>query len=74
MLNIKPKKESNMTSKNELIDELLKGCNRPEDILGEGGLLKQLTKALVERALACPPGREPEVTYPGQDSNLWPTD
>jgi len=40
-----------MTRKEELIDALLKECNSPEDILGEGGLLKQLTKSLVERAL-----------------------
>mgnify|MGYP000005769765 CR=1 FL=1 len=40
-----------MTRQNELIDELLKSCKNPEDILGEGGLLKQLTKAVVERAL-----------------------
>jgi len=35
----------------ELIDKLLAGCERPEDISGENGLLKQLTKAIVERAL-----------------------
>jgi putative transposase len=35
----------------ELLDELLKGCDSPEEILGEQGLLKQLTKRLVERAL-----------------------
>jgi len=40
-----------MTRKEALIDELLKECNSPEDILGEDGLLKQLTKSLVERAL-----------------------
>ena len=34
-----------------LLDELLKGCTDPKDILGEHGLLKQLTKRLVERAL-----------------------
>lgn len=34
-----------------LLDELLKDYKGPEDVLGEGGLLKQLTKALVERAL-----------------------
>lgn len=33
-----------------LIDELV-NCKRPEDILGENGLVKQLTKRLVERAL-----------------------
>lgn len=40
-----------MTRQNELIDELLKSCKNPEDILGENGLLKQLTKVVVERAL-----------------------
>jgi transposase-like protein len=34
-----------------LLDELLKGYRTPEDILGEHGLLKQLTKRMVERAL-----------------------
>jgi putative transposase len=36
---------------NKLIDELLKGYRKPEDIIGENGLLKQLTKALLERAM-----------------------
>ena len=40
-----------MTRNEKLIDELLKSCKKPEDILGKGGLLKQLTKAVVERAL-----------------------
>lgn len=35
----------------ELIDSLLSGYKKPEDLIGENGLLKQLTKALVERAL-----------------------
>jgi putative transposase len=33
-----------------MLDELLKG-KKPEEILGEGGLAKELTKRLVERAL-----------------------
>lgn len=40
-----------MEVKNELIDELLKGYQKPEDIIGENGLLKQLTKAVLERAM-----------------------
>ena len=36
---------------NELLDELLSDYQRPEDLIGENGLLKQLTKRLVERAL-----------------------
>jgi len=35
----------------KLIDELLKDYKRPEEIIGENGLLKQLTKAVLERAL-----------------------
>lgn len=40
-----------MTIDNELIDNLLKDYKKPEDIIGENGLLKQLTKALLERAM-----------------------
>jgi putative transposase len=43
--------------RDELIDELLKGYEKPEDIVGESGLLKQLTKAILERAL------EAELTH-----------
>ena len=35
----------------QLIDELLEGCETSDDLLGQGGLLQQLTKAIVERAL-----------------------
>lgn len=35
----------------ELIDGLLADYKKPEDLIGENGLLKQLTKMLVERAL-----------------------
>jgi putative transposase len=37
---------------NELIDNLLKDYKKPEDLIGENGLLKQLTKRLLERAMA----------------------
>ena len=40
-----------MTITNELIDSLLADYKKPEDLIGEHGLLKQLTKRLVERAL-----------------------
>jgi len=36
---------------NKLIDDLLKDYKTPEEILGESGLLKQFTKAVLERAL-----------------------
>ncbi len=36
----------------ELLDELLADYKGPEDLTGPDGLLKQLTGALVERALA----------------------
>ena len=41
----------------DLIDELLKDYQEPEDIIGDNGLLKQLTKAILERAL------ESELTH-----------
>src|SRR5437870_11178561 len=37
---------------NEIIDNLLKDYQKPEDLIGEHGLLKQLTKQLLERAMA----------------------
>jgi putative transposase len=40
-----------MTFNNNLIDQLLADYQKPEDILGENGLLRQLTKAVLERAL-----------------------
>ena len=39
------------TIRPELLDELLAGYERPDDLLGEEGLFKQLKKALLERAL-----------------------
>lgn len=40
-----------MTISRAVLDELLKDYQKPEDLLGENGLLKQLTKAVVEAAL-----------------------
>ena len=41
-----------MELKKELLDELLKDYQKPEDVIDENGLLKQLTKALLERAMS----------------------
>jgi len=41
----------------EVLDALIKDYKNPEDLLGENGLLKQLTKALLERAM------EAELTH-----------
>lgn len=40
-----------MTISKELLDELLKGCERPEDLLGSDGLRKELKIKLMERML-----------------------
>jgi putative transposase len=40
-----------MEIKREVLDELIKDYKKPEDLIGETGLLKQLTKALLERAM-----------------------
>jgi putative transposase len=44
MTSVDPKQEA-------LLDELLKNYTSPQDILGEHGLLKHLTRRMVERAL-----------------------
>ena len=46
-----------MPIKDELLDELLKEYKNPEDLIGKDGILKQLTKRLVERAM------ETELTH-----------
>jgi putative transposase len=59
----------------ELLDDLLADCHSPEDIVGESGLLKQLSQRLIERALAgelnhhlktesAPQASEPETEAP----------
>ena len=40
-----------MAIRKEILDELIRDYKNPEDLLGENGLLKQLTKALLERAM-----------------------
>lgn len=40
-----------MAITNELLDQLIKDYEKPEDMIGENGLLKQLTKRLLERAM-----------------------
>src|ERR1700689_4129935 len=35
----------------KIVEQLLIGYKKPEDMIGENGLLKQLTKALLERAM-----------------------
>lgn len=34
-----------------VLDELLRGCERPEDLMADGGLMKELRKALMQRML-----------------------
>jgi putative transposase len=40
-----------MAIRDELIEELMKGYEKPEDLIGENGLLKDLTKRLLDKAL-----------------------
>ncbi|NER84492.1 MAG: IS256 family transposase, partial [Leptolyngbya sp. SIO1D8] len=47
-----PRNKQDLNRADERVDELLSECQSPEAILGESSLLKQLTKRLVERALA----------------------
>jgi len=70
-----------------LIDELLKDGHEPKDILGRNGLLQQLSKRLIERALqaemsehlgyapyAPPEGREADNCRNGKGSKTVQTD
>src|SRR5438034_2724678 len=41
-----------MALEKDLLDKLIEGYQKPEDLIGENGLLKQLTKALLERAMS----------------------
>jgi len=56
-----------------LLDELLKDYNNPQDILGEHGLLKQLTKRVVERVLEAELtahlGYAPHIRHGTEDGN-----
>src|SRR5436190_21066024 len=58
---------------NEVIDELLAGASTEEEIAGPGGLLAELTKRLVERAMEVEltdhVGYEPHLEPPGGASN-----
>lgn len=40
-----------MAISKEILDQLIADYKKPEDLIGENGLLKQLTKALLERAM-----------------------
>ena len=67
-----------MHIKKEVLDELIKDYKRPEDLIGENGLLKQLTKALLERAMGAElthhlgyEKHDPEGYNSGNSRNGW---
>ena len=41
-----------MAIREEILNELLAGYSKPEDLLGADGIIQQLKKALVEKALS----------------------
>ncbi len=45
------KKKTGMPITDQILDQLLADCKSPGDLMGEQGLLRQLTKKLAERAL-----------------------
>jgi len=40
-----------MAIREEILEEILKDYKNPEDLIGKDGLLKELTKRLVEKAM-----------------------
>ncbi len=51
----------------QILDQLLADCKSPEDLMGEQGLFRQLTKKLAERALEA--GMEHHLGYPKNSSS-----
>ena len=47
----KRKRTDEKPIREELLDELLADYQKPEDVIGENGLLKRLTKRVLERAM-----------------------
>jgi transposase-like protein len=46
-----------MAIRDEILEEILKEYKNPEDLIGKDGILKELTKRLVEKAM------ESELTH-----------
>jgi len=55
--------------KEEFIDELVKDCKTADDVLGDNGIVKQLTKRLLERMLSTE-----LTTHLGYEKNQSPTE
>src|ERR1700686_243116 len=51
-----------MTIRPELLDELLKEYQNPQDLFGDNGIIKQLTKGMIERCLQAE--RQEHLGYP----------
>ena len=66
-----------MTISKELLDELLSGVERPEDLLGDKGLMKELKVRLMERMLGAELtehlGYEPHGEPASQHWRIQPT-
>nr|WP_323766977.1 transposase [Marinovum sp.] len=64
-----------MTISKELLDELLKGVDRPEDLLGEAGLMKELKinhmGRMMGAELTAQPGYEKGKEAPPGHVNRW---
>ena len=62
-----------MTITPKMLDELLEGCERPEDLLGEQGLMAGLKRALMQRMLGAELtdhlGYEHGVAPPAEQAN-----
>jgi transposase-like protein len=46
-----PRQTERLLAHKEVLDEILRDCHGPEDFYGPEGIMKQLTKALVERTM-----------------------
>jgi len=61
-----------MAIRKEILDELMKEYKGPDDFYGPGGLIKQLSKALIERAMQAE--MTEQIGYPKSEAGEKPTD
>ena len=54
-----------MFATDELLDALMKNCKKPDDLIGENGLLKQMSRLSLERARQA--GMTEQVGFPPRE-------
>ncbi|MBW4056481.1 MAG: hypothetical protein HIU83_13975 [Proteobacteria bacterium] len=56
-----------MATNDELLDALMRNCKKPEDLFGTNGLLMQLSRKTMERAIQTGMSEQPGCLLSPQD-------